>query len=347
MAEEARPLRDPLADLRERLEATRDAAEQFAGEAADAARAEREGEDPGPGWRTAEEREALRDDAASLASTLATLSELIPAGAARTARRGAAPAPAARPGADRLDRRAPAADPRRRAGGRGHPGPVGRIRSPSARTLRAMAAEHPTTWILTGSPENFETTREHGFTIIGMKERRRLQALSMEPGDRIVFYLTKIGKFGGSVRITSEMFEDREPLWPGKPGSPDPYPWRFHTEPELILDDDDLLSAEDVKDDLEHIRKWPARPLEARLPGPAANGVGRGRRPAPGADARGGRRQGMSPAPGEGDVTRVQRRSAARRRVGAPSRRTRGSRARGMAGALQRAATRGASPRSA
>jgi len=113
-----------------------------------------------------------------------------------------------------------------------------------------MAAERPTTWILTGSPENFETTREHGFTVIGMKERRRLQALSMEPGDRIVF--------GGSVRITSEMFEDREPLWPGKPGAPDPYPWRFHTEPELILDDEDLLAAEDVKDALEHIRKWPA-----------------------------------------------------------------------------------------
>ena len=120
-----------------------------------------------------------------------------------------------------------------------------------------MAAERPTTWILTGSPENFETTREHGFSIIGMKERRRLQALAMAPGDRIVFYLTKIGKFGGSVRITSEMFEDREPLWPGKPGSPDPYPWRFHTEPELILDGEDLLSAEDVRDDLEHIRKWP------------------------------------------------------------------------------------------
>ena len=60
------------------------------------------------------------------------------------------------------------------------------------------------------------------------------------------------------MRITSELFEDREPLWPGKPGSPDPYPWRFHTEPELILDDEDRLPAEDVKGDLEHIRKWPA-----------------------------------------------------------------------------------------
>lgn len=121
-----------------------------------------------------------------------------------------------------------------------------------------MVAEAPSTWILTGSPENFEATRELGFTVIGMKQRRRLQALEMEPGDRIVFYLTKIGQFGGAVRITSEMFEDREPLWPGKPGSPDPYPWRFRTEPELILEEGGMLPAQDVKDELEHVRKWPA-----------------------------------------------------------------------------------------
>lgn len=78
MPEEARPAHDPLADLRERLEATRAAAEQLADEAAGAMRAERDGEDPGPGWRTTQEREALRDDVASLAATLGTLSELIP-----------------------------------------------------------------------------------------------------------------------------------------------------------------------------------------------------------------------------------------------------------------------------
>ena len=115
MAEEARPLRDPLADLRERLEATREAAEQLAGEAAGAMRADREGEDPGPGWRTTEEREALRDDVASLAATLGTLAELDPRGAARAARRGPAPGPAARARADRLARRAAAADARRGA----------------------------------------------------------------------------------------------------------------------------------------------------------------------------------------------------------------------------------------
>jgi hypothetical protein len=91
-----------------------------------------------------------------------------------------------------------------------------------------------------------------------MKERRRRQALEMEPGDRIVFYLTGIGRFAGSVVITSEMFEDRTKVWPGKPGKPDPYPWRFETEPEVILEDDRFVPAESVRDELEHIRKWPA-----------------------------------------------------------------------------------------
>lgn len=120
-----------------------------------------------------------------------------------------------------------------------------------------MAREAPTTWILTGSPENFAATRERGFSLIGMKERRRNQALEMAPGDRIVFYLTQIGVFAGSVLLTTEMFEDRKPVWPGKPGSPDPYPWRFGCEPEIVLDEPDWVDAAELKDDLEHIRKWP------------------------------------------------------------------------------------------
>ena len=121
-----------------------------------------------------------------------------------------------------------------------------------------MAPEQPTTWVLTGSTDNFEVTRDLGFKLIGMKQRRRLQALQMEPGDRIVFYLTKVMAFGGSALITSEMFEDRELVWPGKPGNPDAYPWRFQTEPEIVLDAAAWLPAELVKDDLEHIKKWPA-----------------------------------------------------------------------------------------
>ena len=118
-----------------------------------------------------------------------------------------------------------------------------------------MAAK---TWILTGSPENFAATRDLGFTLVGMKEGRRRMAEQMAPGDRIVFYLTRVAAFGASITLTGEMFEDRAKVWPGKPGKPDAYPWRFESEPELVLEEDDWLPAEHVKDDLEHIAKWPA-----------------------------------------------------------------------------------------
>jgi hypothetical protein len=119
-----------------------------------------------------------------------------------------------------------------------------------------VAGRHKT-WVLTGSPDNFQATREHGFKLIGMKERRRKMAESMAPGDEIIFYLTVIQAFGGIVRITSEMFEDRTKVWPGKPSNPDPYPWRFETEPVVVLDEERFVPAIELASQLEHVGKWP------------------------------------------------------------------------------------------
>lgn len=114
------------------------------------------------------------------------------------------------------------------------------------------------TWVLTGSLDNFRTTREHGFRLIGAKERRRRLAEQIEPGDEIVLYVTVVQAFGAIIRVTSEMFEDREPVWPGKPGKRDDYPWRFETEPVLALDEECFVPAEDLAQELDHVRKWPA-----------------------------------------------------------------------------------------
>lgn len=113
------------------------------------------------------------------------------------------------------------------------------------------------TWVLTASPENHEATRTHGFSVIGIKERNRPRALQIEPGDRIVLYLTKVMAFAGSIVVTGEMYEDRTKLWPGKPGKADAYPWRFPTKPEIALEEDQWVPAETLATKLEHIRKWP------------------------------------------------------------------------------------------
>ena len=113
------------------------------------------------------------------------------------------------------------------------------------------------TWILTGSPENYEATKAHGFTLIGLKERNRNRALEIEVGDRIVLYLTRVMAFAGSIRVEGELYEDRSKVWPGKPGKPDTYPWRFDTSPEVVLEESEWVPAVSLVDDLDHIRKWP------------------------------------------------------------------------------------------
>ena len=114
------------------------------------------------------------------------------------------------------------------------------------------------TWILTGSLENLRINAERGFDVIGFKERRRRQAAEIGPGDEIVFYVTGVQAFGAIARVTSEMFEDREPIWPqGKKKRPEAYPWRVEAEPVLVLPEERFVPAEELAPELEHVRKWP------------------------------------------------------------------------------------------
>jgi predicted RNA-binding protein len=114
-------------------------------------------------------------------------------------------------------------------------------------------------WILTGSLENFRINVERGFDVIGFKERRLRQAEQFEPGDEVFFYVTGVQAFGGLARVTSEMFEDRTPIWPqGKKKQPEPYPWRVKAEPVLVLAEEEFIPAEDLAPELEHVAKWPA-----------------------------------------------------------------------------------------
>jgi hypothetical protein len=118
-------------------------------------------------------------------------------------------------------------------------------------------AEHPKSWILTGSIENFRVNVERGFDLIGLKERRRRQAEDLEPGDLVFFYLTGVQAFGALARVRSAMFEDREPVWPGNPRKPDAYPWRVDAEPVIVLPESALIPAEELAGRLEHVGKWP------------------------------------------------------------------------------------------
>jgi predicted RNA-binding protein len=122
-----------------------------------------------------------------------------------------------------------------------------------------MASDPQTgqTWILTGSLENFRINAKRGFDVIGFKERRRRQAESMRPGDAIVFYVTGVQEFGGAARVRSEVYEDREPIWPAGPKD-EAYPWRVEAEPLIVLEEEQFVPAIELVGELEHAAKWPA-----------------------------------------------------------------------------------------
>ncbi len=114
----------------------------------------------------------------------------------------------------------------------------------------------PTYWMLVSSEENFERSRARGFDIAGMKSRHRKKAERLKPGDKVVFYLTKVQAFGGCAEVTSTFFESDESVWDGGKKQ-EIYPFRFEVRPEIVCEAGDFLAVEPIRHKLQHLKKWP------------------------------------------------------------------------------------------
>ncbi|MCR4324076.1 MAG: EVE domain-containing protein [Candidatus Curtissbacteria bacterium] len=111
-------------------------------------------------------------------------------------------------------------------------------------------------WLLVTDPNNFEVMKAKN--IAAMKARRKNFAEKVEPGDKVVFYLTKIGKFGGVAEFKSKSKYDEKKMFPvEKPG--ETHPWRFDIKFEVKLPEDKYVSAEEFKEKLVYLKKWPAK----------------------------------------------------------------------------------------
>ena len=110
-------------------------------------------------------------------------------------------------------------------------------------------------WIVVGSHENLEIARGRGFDMFGFKSRRRRESASMRPGDKLVFYLTGVMRFGGVATITSEVFEDHTPVFKTEKKPGEDYPYRVKTSADRILDPDQFLDVKEYADKLELTRR--------------------------------------------------------------------------------------------
>src|SRR3990167_9989711 len=91
-----------------------------------------------------------------------------------------------------------------------------------------------------------------------MKARRKSFAERLEIGDKVAFYLTKIGKFGGIAEFKSKFKDQRSKIFPEEKEN-EVHPWRFDVKFEVKLSPEDYKSAEEFKDKLKYLKKWPAK----------------------------------------------------------------------------------------
>jgi predicted RNA-binding protein len=111
-------------------------------------------------------------------------------------------------------------------------------------------------WILVTHPKNFELMKAKN--IAAMKAKRKSFALAVEPGDKVAFYLTKIGKFGGIAEFITTAREEKNKIFEEeKPG--EVHPWRFDVKWEVKLPEDKYVPSENFKDKLVYLKKWPAK----------------------------------------------------------------------------------------
>ena len=110
--------------------------------------------------------------------------------------------------------------------------------------------------MVASSLENFQITRSLDFTIQGMMSRQRRKAQRMEPGDRIVYYITGVQRFGATVTVTSKCTEDHKQIWKGE-GRADDFPWRVEIKADAVLGDEQFLDAREIGPRMEYVRRWP------------------------------------------------------------------------------------------
>ena len=111
-------------------------------------------------------------------------------------------------------------------------------------------------WMVLSSPDNFTRTREHGFSIQGIKTRHKNRVASMHAGDRLLYYITGRMAFAATATVTSPMYEDHTPIWRTDRREED-YPWRVHIRLDQLLEEPDWVLAKHIAYRLEYVKKWP------------------------------------------------------------------------------------------
>ncbi len=109
-------------------------------------------------------------------------------------------------------------------------------------------------WMINCNEANYNITRRMGFTGQGLKAEYRRKVQRVEPGDRVIYYVTGSRVFTATATVTQGYEEVESSPWlkEGKAA----WPYRISIKPDVILEGDQYIDAGLIAYRLEYVRKW-------------------------------------------------------------------------------------------
>ena len=103
--------------------------------------------------------------------------------------------------------------------------------------------------------ENLEITRARGFSMQGVDTKNRKKAIRMGPEDRVLYYVSDKRGFAATATVTSESFEDDEPIWKHH-REQEKFPHRVEISADVVLEPVDYVDGYQIGPTLEYVKKW-------------------------------------------------------------------------------------------
>jgi hypothetical protein len=103
--------------------------------------------------------------------------------------------------------------------------------------------------------DNYRITKNLGFTIQGLKTEYRRKVQRVEPGDRLLYYVTGIRCFAATATLTSTYREDPTLVWQNE-GSAS-WLYRIDIQPGVVLEEPQYIQAGLLAHRLDYVRRWP------------------------------------------------------------------------------------------
>ena len=110
-------------------------------------------------------------------------------------------------------------------------------------------------WMITCNEENFNITRELQFTKQALKSEYRRKVQRVEKDDRLLYYVSGIRKFTATATVTASYREEETDIWKSEGSAT--WPYLVGIKPELVLDEEQYITAGLLAHRLDYIRRWP------------------------------------------------------------------------------------------